>query len=167
MPIVVRVRQTIPNPVSCPKFWRITLLRQQLSPVYHKHIPNPAQHVSWSYPRTREYLSRRCVNSQLVCPFISGTQRRFPSKYISFKTLFRLFRVLLDLQKCILSGAYETGTCSFILEELQYYFLQNFRCNLTYYEIENFSDSSFHHTFKSENSRFLFCTKNSLTWAVN
>ena len=29
---------------------------------------------------------------------------------------------------------------------------------------ENFSDSSLHHIFKSENFRFPFATKNSLTW---
>ena len=37
---------------------------------------------------------------------------------------------------------------------------------ITYYESENFSDSSLHHIFESENVRFPFCTKNSLTWAV-
>ena len=33
------------------------------------------------------------------------------------------------------------------LQGLQYYFPENFRCNLTYYEGENFSDSSLYHTF--------------------
>ena len=37
---------------------------------------------------------------------------------------------------------------------------------ITYYESENFSDSSLHHIFESENVWFPFCTKNSLTWAV-
>ena len=36
----------------------------------------------------------------------------------------------------------------------------------TYYEGENFSDSSFHHMFESKNLRFPFSTKNSLTWGV-
>ena len=38
-----------------------------------------------------------------------------------------------------------------------HFFPKNLRCNLTYYEGENFSDSSFHHIFESENS---------LTWGV-
>ena len=33
------------------------------------------------------------------------------------------------------------------------------RCNLTYYEGENFSDSSFHHIFESENFRLPFFYK--------
>ena len=52
------------------------------------------------------------------------------------------------------------------LQGLEYYFRENFRSNLTYYESETFSDSSLHHIFESENFRFPFCTKNSLTWEV-
>ena len=43
-------------------------------------------------------------------------------------------------------------------------FCRNFRCNLTYYESDNFSNSSLLHIFESE--IFFFCTKNNLTWAV-
>ena len=40
---------------------------------------------------------------------------------------------------------------------LLYYFPQNLRCNLTYYESENFSDSSLHHIFVPQNNfRFPF-----------
>ena len=46
------------------------------------------------------------------------------------------------------------------------YFPENFRCNLTFYESENFSDSSLRHIFESENFRFRFSKKNSLTWIV-
>ena len=49
------------------------------------------------------------------------------------------------------------------LQGLQYYFPENFRCILTYYEGENFSDSSLYHIFESEILGFLFSTKNSLT----
>ena len=54
--------------------------------------------------------------------------------------------------------------CGYILDlldiqGLRYYFPENFRCNLTYYESENFSDSSLHHIFESENFRFSFCKK--------
>ena len=52
------------------------------------------------------------------------------------------------------------------LQGLQYYFSENFRCNLTYNESENFSDSSLHHIFESENFRLPFFTKNSLPWGV-
>ena len=49
------------------------------------------------------------------------------------------------------------------LQGLQYYFPENFRCNLTYYEGENFSDSSLYHIFESEILGLLFSTKNCLT----
>ena len=42
------------------------------------------------------------------------------------------------------------------LPGLQYYFPEDFRSNLMYYEGENFSDSSVHHIFESENFRFPF-----------
>ena len=35
------------------------------------------------------------------------------------------------------------------------YFPENLRCRLTYYESKNFSGSSLHHIFESENFRFL------------
>ena len=40
-----------------------------------------------------------------------------------------------------------------------HYFPANFRCNLTFFESENLSDSSLRHIFESENFRFPFCTK--------
>ena len=65
---------------------------------------------------------------------------------------------------------YKIWTCSdlslFEITSASVLFCENFRCNLTYYESENFSDSSLHHIFESENFRFPFCTKNSLTWAL-
>ena len=70
--------------------------------------------------------------------------------------------MLIDLKKYILSGAIkfdQIRICSVILGELagvfsklqglQSYFPENFRCNLTYYESENFSDCSLHHIFES------------------
>ena len=57
---------------------------------------------------------------------------------------------------------YKISTCSVILRDgtevvsklkgLQYFFSENFRGNLSYYESENFSDSSLHHIFFMENS---------------
>ena len=52
------------------------------------------------------------------------------------------------------------------LQGLQFYYPEKFRCNLPFYESENFSDSSLRHIVKSENIRFPFATKNSLTWGV-
>ena len=70
------------------------------------------------------------------------------------KTLFRLSRELLDLQNCIKRGR-AIWVCSKLLG-FQYYFPENFRCNLTFYESENFSNSSPHRIFESENFRFPF-----------
>ena len=52
------------------------------------------------------------------------------------------------------------------LQGLQYYFPENSRCNLKLYESEDFSDSSLHYISESENFRFRFPKKNSLTWGV-
>ena len=43
------------------------------------------------------------------------------------------------------------------------YIPENFRCNWTFYESENFSYSSLHHIFENENLRLSFSTKISLT----
>ena len=42
------------------------------------------------------------------------------------------------------------------LEGPQYYFPENFRCNLAYYESKNFTYSFFRHIFKSKNFRLPF-----------
>ena len=56
------------------------------------------------------------------------------------------------------------GTWAFSkFQGLQYGFPQHFRCNLTFNETENFSDSSLHDLFESENVRFPFSVKHSLT----
>ena len=52
------------------------------------------------------------------------------------------------------------------LQVLQYYVSENCRCNLTFYESENLSDLSLYHILESENLRFPFCKKNSVTWVV-
>ena len=52
------------------------------------------------------------------------------------------------------------------LQGLQYDFPEKFRCNLPLNESENFSDSSLHDIFESENFRFPFSAKYSLTWRV-
>ena len=82
----------------------------------------------------------------------------------TLKTLFRLCRVVLDLKKYILSGGIKLdsvrsswGICVFSkLQGLQNYFSQNFRCNLSFYECENFSDSSLNNSFESESFMFRF-----------
>ena len=52
------------------------------------------------------------------------------------------------------------------LQGLQYYFPENFRCNLTYYESKNFTDSFLHHIFESKILGCLFSTKNIITCGV-
>ena len=87
----------------------------------------------------------------------------------TLKSFFRISRVLWDLRGLyyFYQFGHPRGTWIFTkLQGIQYYFAENFRCNLTYYESENFSDSSLHHIFESENFRFSFCTKSSLTLAV-
>ena len=48
----------------------------------------------------------------------------------------------------------------------EYYFTENVRRSLKYYERKTFSDSSIRHIFSSENFRFPFSTKNNLTLGV-
>ena len=87
----------------------------------------------------------------------------------SLKTRFRLFSVLLDLQKYILSSAINLylfghfrATWVFSkLQGLQQKFPENFRFNLKFYGGGNFSDFSVHHIFESENVRISFSTKTS------
>ena len=45
-----------------------------------------------------------------------------------------------------------------------FYFPENFSYNLKFYESDIFCDSSLYRIFGSENFRFPFSTKNSLTW---
>ena len=93
----------------------------------------------------------------------------------TLETLFRLSRLEMHSKWC-----YNICICSVILGELksfrnykslqglQYYFPENVRCNLTFYESENFSDSSLHHILESENFRFPFhfSKKNCVTWVI-
>ena len=79
-----------------------------------------------------------------------GTQRQFPP--YTLKTLFRLSRVLLEMHskwryKICICSATEGKLESTKLQEIQLYYSQNFRGNLTYYESENFSNCSLHHIF--------------------
>ena len=71
---------------------------------------------------------------------------------------------------------YEIFICSVILAELKSFrnykgfsiiFPKIFRCNLTFYESENFFYSSPHHIWESENFKFPSVSKkNNLTWVV-
>ena len=70
---------------------------------------------------------------------------------------------------------YKICICSFILGEESFRNCKGFSfiipkslefTVLPFYESENFSDSPLRHFVKSENIRFPFATKNSLTWGV-
>ena len=96
-----------------------------------------------------------------------GTQQRFPPKYIenTFSAIQSTFRSLEMHSK----RSFKICMCSVILGELESFrnykgfciFLvpEKFRCNLTFYETKNFSDSCLHYVFKSDNFRFPFCWK--------
>ena len=61
---------------------------------------------------------------------------------------------------------YKICICSVIIGELESfrnYFPENFRCNFTYYESENFSVPSLLAFLNSKIEGFLFSTKKSLT----
>ena len=49
--------------------------------------------------------------------------------------------------------------CSKVTQGLRYYFPENFRSNLKFYESKNLSVSSLHRIFESENLKFPFSTK--------
>ena len=66
-------------------------------------------------------------------------------------TLFSLSTILLDFQKCILSGAIK-----FVSVRSSQGSLTLFEITRAYYESETFSDFSLHCIFESENFRFPF-----------
>ena len=97
---------------------------------------------------------------------IKGTQRRFPPKLNTLKILFRLFRVSLDLLKCIRSvilrelksfRIYEGFSVIFPKKLLQYDVLRGETFFLIPLSIT---------LFNLKILGFLFSTKNSLAWGV-
>ena len=136
-------------------------------------------------PRLYREFSRISFICYFVIPASTGGQAHFESN-ISVKSVFKIF-----LRHFLLYGGSSTEqktflgshsywetcyqvTCSVLgqLESFrnylrpQYHFPENFRCNFRFYESENFSDSSLHRIFESENFRFPFSTKNRLTWGL-
>ena len=105
--------------------------------------------------------------------YFRGTRRRFSPKCIenTFQSIQSTF-ISLEVHS---KRRYKIYICSVILGQLesfpnymgsQYYFPENFRCNLKFYEVRIFSDSSLHSIFKSEkNLGFLFRQKQP-TWEV-
>ena len=84
---------------------------------------------------------------------VRGTQRPFPPTNI--ENTFEAIQSSCRYVEMHSKRGYEFSACSDILEELEpmkrasVLFPENLRCNLTYYESENFSDSSLHHSFES------------------
>ena len=102
-----------------------------------------------------------------------GTQPRFPPKCV--ENTFSLIQSTFKSLEMHSKRRYKSCICSVVLGQPQsfrnhlgpqYYFPENFRCNFRFYESENFSDSSLHRIIESENFRFLFSTKNRLTWGT-
>ena len=106
----------------------------------------------------------------VVCPSVllslkSGAPNEgFP---LTLKTLFMLPRVLsLEMHSkrrykiCICSiiqGPGNLGLIKITSAFISIIFSANFRYYLTYYESENFSESSLHHIFECENFTLPFC----------
>ena len=126
---------------------------------------------------------------------VMSTQRRFPPKYDenTFQAIQSTFRSLemhsrrpykificsvipgelpceqwfLVAQRPAWRNHCSQGTGElFEITRLQHSFSEKFRCNVKFYESENFSDSSLHPYLESENFRFLLSKKNSATWVV-
>ena len=97
----------------------------------------------------------------VVCPSVlsslkSGAPNEgFP---LTLKTLFMLPRVLsLEMHSKRRQGPGNLGLIKITSAFISIIFSANFRYNLTYYESENFSESSPHHIFECENFTLHFC----------
>ena len=85
------------------------------------------------------------------CFAFRSIQRRFPPLEMHSTNALKFVSV----------RSFPRGTSIFAkLQGLEYYFPENFRCNLTNYESESFSDSSLHRFFESDNFRFPFFLQN-------
>ena len=110
--------------------------------------------ISW-----KENLNVLCEMKYFQSDFLV---RLFPPKYTeksTFRSLGMHSMRCYKIVSCICSVMLHDprGTWVFSkLQGLQYYFPENISSNLTYYQGENFSDSSFHHMFEPENFRFAF-----------
>ena len=149
----------------------------------HCQIQDRAQDKQLKQPRDqRKWNSLHCLFTSLLhlvekcfhsCWSGAPNDGFLPNK---LKTLFEAIQSPFRSLEVHSKRGYKICNCSVILNKgtwvfsklqgLQYYFPENFRCNLTFYESENFSDSSLHHILESENFRFPFSKKNSVTWVV-
>ena len=98
---------------------------------------------------------------------LRGTQRRFPLKcmdntYKAIRSTFGCLKMHSKRRYRILFVSVRPSYGNLSLFETTRAI--NFRCNLTGYESEMFSDFSLHCIFESENFRFPFPYENSLTW---
>ena len=116
------------------------------------------------------YLQKLTVALNNPCTehLLGGQETGAPNDSFLLNTLKTLFRRAVEMHsRC----RYNICICSVILGGtwifsklygLEYFFPENFRCNLTYYESETFSDSFLHPKILG----FLFSQKNSLTWEI-
>ena len=118
------------------------------------------------YVLLRTYLHctacRHYIRYTAISRKVRGTQLRFSPKYIenTFQATHSTFSS---------NRRYEIYICSVILGQLESFrnyqgFSIIFPKILDERRRENFSDSSFHRIFESENFRFSFSAKNSLIW---
>ena len=121
-------------------------------------------------PLLLDHLMRR----QVLAAFHRGTQRWFLVN--ALKSLHRVILNTFGSLEMHSKRRYKICTCSFILGELEAFrnkgsvifaIPENFRCNCTFYESENFSFSSHNHIFESQNFRLPFLRKVTKQIAAN
>ena len=106
------------------------------------------------------YIVQLTITICIICKLKSqgslgrGTQRRFPSKYV--ENTFQAIQSSFRSQERHFKRRYKIGSCSVTLGDFvscrnykgfRIIFPEIFRCNLSFYECENFSDSSLNHIF--------------------
>ena len=142
---------------------------------YQQILPSSSSHgVLYGLPKVR---NKGCPSSQpgddVLLSRLRGTQLRFPPKCIAntIQAIQSIFRALeINSKRCndfFFVRSSQGKLNLFELQGPQYYFLENFRPNFMFQESDNFSDPDLHRIFQSENVRFPFSTKNSLTWGLN
>ena len=147
--------------------WRFLQAFQlfQVSILVHPFHWNRRQETI-SNNKTGPLLLDQLMRRQVLAAFYRGTQRWFlvnPLKSL-YQVILNTFGSLAMHSKRL----YKICTCSFIFGELEVFrnngsvifaIPENFRCNCTFYESENFSFSSHNRIFEYENFRFLFLRK--------
>ena len=109
--------------------------------------------IPWNSMKLHEYSTDTPWTLHGGSMEIHGIPWRYFTRVVSSKIRWKHFlgcpKYLMHSERCYkilyLFGHLRGSWVFSKLQELQYYFPENFRPNLTFYESENFSDSSVHH----------------------